>query len=51
MTLNEEDYSAEDLVDFADINLIRYINLKDCDSYENNHFELTNNETAPLYFK
>ena len=51
MTLNEEDYSSEDLVDLIDIKVIRYKNLKYCDSYEDDHFELTDNETATLYFK
>jgi hypothetical protein len=51
MTLIEEDYSIEDLVDLGDIKVIRYKNLKDCDNYEDDHFEPTKNETETLYFK
>ena len=51
MTLNEEDYSTEDLVDLIDFKVIRYKNLKDYDSCEDDHFELTDNENTPLCLK
>ena len=51
MTLNEEDYSTEDLVDLIDLKLIRHRNLKYCDSCEDDDFELTDNEITPLYLK